>query len=227
MTNFLSDVQLRPVTTAARRGSPLQPIGLALGPGQSALEVLVTQATSKPTSAAVRSAWHERNHGRAAPLLLVALHESQCWLCGPAGDEPPVYEADVGQAERICREALEQPDRHAALRMLRDALPSIETHFPGLRNEGFFATHELEVGARKLDEWSAADTKSRRALGKKGEALLTALGFHLERCDQNTSILRSGPQGKKVAVAVLLQQQESPELPRFSRTNESPLHKRE
>ena len=42
---------------------------------------------------------------------------------------------DIGQTERICREALEQPDRHAALRYLRDALPTVESDLPGIRNE--------------------------------------------------------------------------------------------
>jgi hypothetical protein len=57
-----------------------------------------------------------------------------------------------GQAERICREALEKPDRHTALRWLRDALPSMDSQLPGLRNEGFLATHESAVGARLLSD---------------------------------------------------------------------------
>ena len=51
-----------------------------------------------------------------------------------------------GQVERLCREALAQPDRHAALRLLSQALPSLETALPGLTNEGLLALHELEHG---------------------------------------------------------------------------------
>jgi hypothetical protein len=36
---------------------------------------------------------------------------------------------------------LEEPDRHAALRFHRGAIPEVETTLPGLRNEGLLATH--------------------------------------------------------------------------------------
>ena len=76
---------------------------------------------------------------------------------------PPVHpNLDPGQAERLCREALAQPDRYAALRWLHTALPSLDTRLPGLRNEGFLATHELEVirKGRKLD-WDASAQRAR------------------------------------------------------------------
>ena len=123
-----------------------------------------------------------------------------------------------GQAERICREALDKPDRHAALRWLRDALPSMDSRLPGLRNEGFLATHELAVGARRLDAWPDAERKARPLLQSQGNTLFHALGFEIEAVDQVTSILRAGTNERKTAVAVLLRQDESPELstPRFS-----------
>lgn len=207
----LHGVQLRAVELAA--GGPFQPLGLALGGGKPALEVLVATSSSQLRATQVRSAWRARHGGRPAPLLLVVLHGGRAASCGPAGDEPTVYEnVDLGQAERVAREALAQPDRHAALRLLRDALPSVQTRLPGLRNEGFLATHELEVGARSHPAWIVADAKARSALGRRGEPLLEALGFRIERADQNTSILRTTAAGRKVAIAVLLHQSESPEL---------------
>lgn len=118
--------------------------------------------------------------------------------------------------ERICREALEQPDRHAALRALRDSLPALESELGGIRNEGFLATHELRVGARQRPDWREAGEGARRTLGKRGRDLLTGLGFQIEPFDRVTSILRAGE--RKVALAVLLERHESPELPaeRFS-----------
>jgi len=204
-------LDLRPVQLPA--GSPFHPLGLALGNGPSALEVVVATADSEPRLPNVRSTWKERNRGRAAPLMLVVLHGGKAVVCGPAGDDPPAYpNVDIGQAERICREALEQPDRHAALRCLRDALPSIESPLPGLRNEGFLATHELLRGAPRLPDWEAAARKARPILSRRGEDLLRSLGFKIEPCDQVTSILRAGENGKKAAVAILLKQNESPEL---------------
>ena len=106
--------------------------------------------------------------------MLIVLHDGKATVCGPVGDDPPALsDVDIGQAERICREALEQPDRHAALRCLRDALPSVESHFPGIRNEGFLATHELTrgiraemerpLGQRRSQGPAAARTSRRRA----------------------------------------------------------------
>lgn len=76
-------------------------------------------------------------------------------ITGATGEVPPVYEdMDVGQVERLCREALGQPDRHAALRLLYQALPSLETALPGLTNEGLLALHELEHGVPKRPDWA-------------------------------------------------------------------------
>lgn len=213
--NVFNDFQLRPVKMP--EGSPFDAVGLAVGKGSQGVEVLVAKSTTTPRLPNVRSTWKARNAGRAAPLMLVVLHDGRATVCGPAGDDPPAYPAaDIGQVERICREALEQPDRHAALRSLRDALPSVESSLPGIRNEGFLATHELAAGVKRTTRWekawSHADKKARPLLTQKGDGLLRSLGFQIEPCDQVTAVLRAGPNGKKVAVAVLLHQSESPEL---------------
>jgi len=206
---FLDGLSLRPVSLPS--GAPLTAVGLALGQGTSPLELLVTTSAAPPNATTLRSAWKARNAGRAAPLLFVVLHADRASLCGPAGDDPPTYLGlDRGQVERICREALEQPDRHAALRALRDVLPSLESDLAGLRNEGFLATHELRAGARQRSDWESAGGRARPALAKRGVDLLRALGFGIEPCDGVTSILRAGE--RKIAVAVLLTRDESPEL---------------
>ena len=207
------DFRFRPVKLV---GGDYRPLGLALGNGASPLEVVVATTDAEPRITDVRTAWKKRNAGRAAPLMLVVLYDSRAALCGPTGEDPPAYpNVDIGQAERICREALDQPDRHAALRSLRDALPSVESKLPGIRNEGFLATHELARGIRAerwAQAWADAEQKSRPLLTERGDGLLRKLGFQIEKVDQVTSLLRAGTDGKKVAVAVLLHQSESPEL---------------
>jgi len=206
---FLDGVALRRVSVPDRW--PYAPRGLALGEGSSALEVLVATHSRTPASADLRSAWKARHGGRPAPLLLVVLHGERAALCGPAGDEPPTrLDLDPRQVERICREALGEADRHAALRALRDSLPALDTDLGGLRNEGFLSTHELRAGVRQRADWRDASTKATRILDRKGADLLKALGFHIENVDRVTSILRS--KDRKVAVAVLLNRDESPEL---------------
>jgi hypothetical protein len=81
-------------------------------------------------------------------VLLVALQSDEAALCGPSGDDPPVRTGiDRGQAERLCRAALDQPDRHTALAFLAQALPSLDIPVPALRNEGLFALHALTIDA--------------------------------------------------------------------------------
>jgi hypothetical protein len=61
--------------------------------------------------------------------------------------------------ERICRAALAEPDRNAALRFLSTVIPEADAPLPGLRNEGLFATHELQRGLpMKGAQWSDART---------------------------------------------------------------------
>ena len=146
---FLDGLQLRSI--ALPSGCPFTIIGLAIGKGATPLEVLGAESSVEPNLPQVRSVWKTRQGGRAAPLILAVLHDGKATLCGPSGDEPATYSGvEFGQAERVCREALEKTDRHVALRWLRDALPSMDSRLPGLRNEGFLATHELAVGARRL-----------------------------------------------------------------------------
>lgn len=211
---FLADFDLRPITLPP--GCPFQLVGLALGLGPSPLEVLVVSADGVPSSPKIRTLWKERSRGRAAPVLVVVLFGDRAIFCGPAaaGEHPPVHApVERAQAERVCAEALEQPDRHAAHRYLRDALPAVvDSPMPGLRNEGLLATHELAHGARHLPMWSGAGEQARPILARSEEALLKALGFQVSQHDGATSILRASQDGRKLAVAVLLRPGEAPEM---------------
>ncbi len=161
-----------------------------------------------------------RRGGRAAPLLLVVLHPNGASLCGPSGESPPFRpDLDVKQVERLCRAALAQPDRHAALRFLSQALPSLETDLPGIHNEGLLALHNLRHGVRARADWAAAGCKAKKAVGQRALELLGALGFRVERLDNLTRLLFTGDTGsKRTALAVLLHEHESAEAgnPRFN-----------
>jgi hypothetical protein len=128
----------------------------------------------------LHAAWKARRGGRASPVLLVALYGDQAALCGPAGADPPVRTGvDRGQAERLCRAALDRPDRHAALAFIAQALPSLDTPVPGLRNEGLFALHALTVDAQRRPEWSAVSGKVKKVAARRGQELLVGLGFNI------------------------------------------------
>ena len=205
---FLSDILSRPWSPDGKSG--LQPMGLFIGQEANALEVAVAQAAQAPARSALVEIWKARKGRRAAPLLLIVLHSGGASITGATGEVPPVYEdMDAGQIERLCREALGQPDRHAALRLLSQALPSLETALPGLTNEGLLALHELEHGVPKRPDWADAKRKARSALNKRDRDLLGALGFRVERLDNLTSLLRSGD--RRAALAVMLHESESAE----------------
>lgn len=205
---FLQDLLSRP--WAADSGTGLQPAGLYLGKGANAIEVAVAQASPVPAPATLVASWKARKGQRAAPVLLVVLRCGRASLCGASGESPPVYtDMDIGQVERLCREVLAQPDRHAALRLLSQALPSLETALPGLNNEGLLALHELERGVPERQDWGEAGRKAAGVLSKRDGELLNALGFSVEPLDNLTSLLRSGE--RRTALAVMLRESESAE----------------
>ena len=196
--------------------------GLYIGKGNNGIEIAVANSTAAPRGADLQSAWKKRRAGRATPVLVIVLYPEGAGLCGPSGEHPPVYpQVDPGQIERVCSEVLDQPDRHAALRFLAQALPSLETALPGLSNEGLLALHELQHGAPTREDWTHAGRKAARALGPRDDALLKALGFRVERLDNLTSLLRSGD--RRTALAVMLRESESPEAGTARFNNLSPV----
>lgn len=205
---FLTDLEPRLWSPLAKHR--LQAQGLFLGNGANAIEVAVAQTDVVPRRTVLLETWKARRGGRAAPVLLVVQYPGGAALCGASGEEPPTYiNLEANQVERLCREALIQPDRHTALRFLSQAMPSLETALPGLRNEGLLALHELQYGVPTRDDWTAAKRKATNAVGRRDEKLLRALGFRIERLDNLTYRLRAGD--RSTAVAVMLREDESPE----------------
>lgn len=218
--SFLSDVSFRPLQLSDGRG--LKPIGLALGKGSQAVEVAVTVADSRPTAADLRRVWKNRHGGRAVPLVLVALHDNNVSVCGPTGDQPPVFrQLEPDQAERICRSALDAPDRHAALDFLRDVLPEAETAVPGLKNNGLLATHELEFGVPRRPDWQGANERAQPFLSDSGREALEEMGYEVESLPGPASVLKA--EGSHRAVAVFLEQDEAVEISSERFTGLSPV----
>jgi hypothetical protein len=217
IVTFLENYELRAVNLGDPQG--LKPFGLAIGKGANALEVLVAEARSAPTVGALRNVWKARLAGRATPLLLVVLYDGKAALCGPAGDQPAAYASlDPGAVERICSTALDEPDRHASLRFLRSVIPQLDSgpRVSALTNEGLFATHELQRDVPHRKDWATAGDKARPALKLRGQALVRALGYSVEALPGPAYVLRSAD--TKLAVAVFLERNESPDAPnaRFS-----------
>lgn len=217
----LNDLAARPVTVAAPAGVAVH--GLGLGQGTSAIEVLLCSSTLALGADQVRLIWRTRHAGRAAPVMVIVQQADRVQVCGPFGDPVLLYESlDAGQVERIARDALAAPDRHAALRLLRDALPAANSELPGIRNEGLLATHELKVGVKAHADYAESHRRAAAVVGREDRALLEALGYRIERLDNSTSVLRSRAD-KRVALAVLLQKTEAPEVPAARFSDMTPL----
>src|SRR5512143_186093 len=123
--DFLADLDLRPVLLKENRG--YQARGLALGHGNQPLEVLIAESNHRPTQSDLKAVWKARLGGRTTPLLLVVLYGNGVAMCGPLGEQPPTFpDLESSRVERICRTALEEPDRHAALRFLHSAIPQVD-----------------------------------------------------------------------------------------------------
>lgn len=208
---FLDDQSPRRVALTLPDGMALR--ALHLGQGNPMLEVLVLDCREGPRVPALRAVWKDRQRGRAAPLLVVALHGTDATLCGPAGDVPRTFPMQAAQAERLCRRALEEPDRNAALRYLQDALPATQTDtaLPGFRNEGLLTDHVLREHAASAD----AVARGVAALGAQDAALLGRLGFGVDRLDAVTNVLRVGEQRRAVAVLLQAGEMEEAASPRF------------
>ncbi len=206
---FLANVVPRP--WKLETGHAIRATSLFIGKGDYAIEVAVARANVAQKRSALLDCWKARKAGRPAPVLLIVLHPDGAGLCGASGEQPPANPTvDRGLVERLCREVLDLPDRHAALRFLAQALPSLETALPGIDNRGLVAEHELRHGTPARDDWNRARRKAGGALGKRGRDLLLALGFRIERLDNLTGLLRSGD--RKTALAVVLRETESPEV---------------
>lgn len=212
---FLSEFERRPIQFRESYG--FQVDGLVLGQGPQPLEVIVSTSPFRPSVTDLRSAWKARIGGRATPLLFTVLYGDKAAICGPSGDHPSLFlDLTPSRVEMICRIGLEAPDRHAALRFLHLSLPEIESRIPGLRNEGFFATHELELGVSTRSDWQQANTKALSIIARRGRPLIEALGFSVDPMPGPACILRAAR--TKLAIAVFLDREESADIsnPRFS-----------
>ncbi len=210
LAKFLPDPSILPRAWSLDSKFGVEPVSLFIGQGANAFEVAVAQTAQLTSRSVLVDIWRVRKQGRAAPLILVVLYQDKASIVGATGEQPPVYrDLDIGQVERLCRESLNQPDRHSALNFLAQALPSLETALPGLNNEGLLALHELENGVPKRSDWMEAGRKSQAASNKRGDDMLTALGFKIDHLDSLTSLLRSG--NKRVALAVMLHESETAE----------------
>ncbi len=180
------------------------------GNGASALEIVVVDHGERPTKEFLQKTYTDRRGGRVNPILVVALYNNHAGLCGPSGEEPPVYrDVDRGQADRVCDTALNEPDRHAAQRFLTEMLPQLDEELTGLRNQGLLSTHELKVGVPERDDWENASERAKQAIDDDPRELIKGLNYEIDQLTDQSYVLKDTSDGHERAVAMFLQEDES------------------
>jgi len=205
----------RPLELPAGSPPEFKPLGYFLGPeGAAGLQVVLAEASRRPSTPHVRNLWKRRHGGAAVPLLLVVAYplgaDSRVAICGPTGDPPTlVFDLDPSTVERVAAAALDEPNRHAAVRFLVGAIGELESELPGLRNEGLFASHHLRTGVPARNDWAEACTQGVGLLKQRGSELVEALGFSIQQRDTATFTLRAGEDETATAVAIFLDETET------------------
>ncbi|MCS3655154.1 hypothetical protein GGQ08_003245 [Salinibacter ruber] len=195
-----------------------------LGKGRSALEVVVTRHEDRPRKDYLQSVYSDRRDGRVNPILVVALHDGIATICGPTGEDPPVYrEVRPSQAENVCRAALEKPDRLSAQQFLTAKLPQLDDSLPGVRNQGLLSTHELRAGVPRRDDWDQATENAKSAVPESSQKLVESLGYGRELLTDHSWILKDGTDGHDRAVAVFLEEGTSFDRAQEQFTGKSPV----
>ncbi|HWQ23383.1 MAG TPA: hypothetical protein VNK94_04690 [Gaiellaceae bacterium] len=149
-------------------------------------EVALARATARPRAQALRELWRTRSDG-SQPVLLVLTYpdggSSRALACGPVGEQPPIRELELEHAARLAAAVLDEPDGHAALRLLHESLGELEEALPGVRNDGLLALHDLMDGVPTRRDWAEACERARPLLARAGRDLVSALGFRTETAD--------------------------------------------
>ncbi|MDL0125689.1 Eco57I restriction-modification methylase domain-containing protein [Halobacterium salinarum] len=194
------------------------------GEGSSALEIVVVDHDERPNKDFLQRTYTDRRGGRVNPILVVALYDDKVGLCGPSGEDPPVFrDVDRGQAERVCDAALKKPDRHVAQAFLTNTLPQLDEELAGLRNQGLLSTHELRVGVPNRDDWEEATERAQQALTDDPRDLVEGLNYEIDRLTDQSYVLKDTSDGHERAVAMFLQEDESFDHKQDRFVNKSPV----
>ena len=135
-----------------------RPAKLFLGNGPLGLEVVEVPLGGRPRITDLRALFRGRVGRRAAPVLIIApWGNARAAVSGPTEHNLIEHrDLPMEQVEAVCRKALEADGRHAAIRLLHQLLPQLDTPIPGLRNGGLFAMQELEHGVPARGDWGLA-----------------------------------------------------------------------
>lgn len=184
----------------------IAPVALYLPAPGVKVEVAFAQSPSRPSAQDARRLWRTRSGGRATGVLLLAAYPAaqgaRAVVVG-LHDDARFRDVPLSHAERIIEKALDAHTTREAEQLLDELLAEDgDGGVPGLRNEGLFATHELEKNVPSRADWAQARTRASAVRGHEGEDLLRALGWSLTPHGADVIL---GSADMEHAVAVLLE----------------------
>ena len=89
ISDFLNDYQPRPLTQSSHKD--ITPKSLFIGRGTNGLEIALYETKEKPNSTTIAKVWLERRANRSAPVLIIIKYIDGVALCGPIGEQPPIF----------------------------------------------------------------------------------------------------------------------------------------
>ena len=217
---LLGDYEGRVLPWERPTGSPsaITTDRVAFGKGQNALEVAVAHADRQPKAEDVRKLFKLRQANRPSPVLLVVAYPAHdgtsllAAVAGTSGDPAPASGIALDRVGRLAAAALNEPDRHAAVRSIERLLTGLKEQLtPGLVNVGLFASHELRAGVPQRSDWQTARAIAEPLLRLRGHALITGLGYETQLRGSAGLLLTDS--GTSRAIAVLLDETELFERP--------------
>lgn len=180
----------------------------------------------------LKKVWNERQGGRGVPLLVVAMQKELCHFCGHTEKLANIAHIDlpIENIERLCRVSLQLPNHHSVDRFLREHIRESDSPIFGIINHGLLATYVIQRGKEEVGEsdWSTASRNVTEFFSKKElfdstdhRKLLNNLGYTIESLKGPAYILTSDD--SHLALAILLDQNESAELPSGRFGNQTPI----
>ena len=167
-----------------------RPAKLFLGNGPLGLEVVEVPLGGRPRITDLQALFRGRVGRRAAPVLIIApWGNARAAVSGPTEHNLIEHrDLPMEQVEAVCRKALEADGRHAAIRLLHQLLPQLDTPIPGLRNGGLFTMQELEHGVPARGDWALAVQEGQALRTLRGRALIQGLRFTTAELPRNPKI---------------------------------------
>lgn len=177
--------------------------------GIGAIQVGVAHVAARPTKALLDELWKTRGTKTPIGFIVVAVAPEGVWLHYPREGATPLGPVTSSQAERQLQSVLDEGNglsAHARMVAIQDALASGGTE--GFSNHFLFATYHLREGVPRRKDWDEAGERAAAALGKRGSALVEALGFETQAAGTERILVLRAASGSRRAVAVLLNDDE-------------------